>query len=255
MLKLITDQGRVPDQSLADQVIIVTGAGRGLGWHITQTLADRGARVVANYASSGQALKELAEERPLQVFPVQGDIGEEDTAERLAAAAAELSGPTGVIHNAGISRDELLVRMDVADWDEVQRVNLRGAFLLSKHAVKRMMRRRAGRLVYVSSIAAVLGNSGQASYAASKAGLDGLARSISQEYARYGIEACVLAAGLIDVGLGARLPEAEQQAKLGRVLRGAATPEQMAQIAAFLVSPEAAYINATTVHADGGVRF
>jgi 3-oxoacyl-[acyl-carrier protein] reductase len=118
-----------------------------------------------------------------------------------------------------------------------------------------MMRVRRGRLVYISSISAALGNSGQAGYAASKAGLDGLARSVSQEYARYGIGTCVLAAGLIDIGLGSRLGERDQQAKLSRVLHGAAHPRDIAGIAAFLASPAAAYINATTVSADGGVRF
>lgn len=244
-----------PDRASDDEVVIVTGAGRGLGLEITRTLVARGARVVANYASHSTALVELSALTPDRVIAVQGDIGAERTSERLVAVAAELGGPSAVIHNAAITKDALLVRTSLADWDAVQRVNLCGAFLLSKHAVRQMMRQRSGRLVYVSSIVAHLGNSGQASYAASKAGLDGLARSISQEYARYGIETCVLAAGLINVGLGARLPATQQQAKLDRVLRGAAEPQQIARIATFLASPEAAHINATTVHADGGVRF
>lgn len=242
-------------QDLAGEVVILTGAARGLGHEIALELVERGARLVAGCSGDPAPLELLAETWPGQIWPVVGDIGAEDTSVRLVEQARALGGPTAVIHNAAISRDAVLVRTRVEDWDEVQRVNLRGAFLLSKHAVRAMMPGRRGRLVYISSIAAVLGNAGQASYAASKAGLDGLARSISQEYARYGIQTCVLAAGLIDVGLGSRLGERDQQAKLSRVLHGAAQPREMARIAAFLASPAATCINATTVSADGGVRF
>ncbi|HEX8095207.1 SDR family oxidoreductase [Jatrophihabitans sp.] len=244
---------RAPD--LAEEVMVVTGAARGLGHEITLELLERGAQVVAGCSGDPAPLELLAEKWPGQVWPVVGDIGEEETSVRLIAQAARLGGPTAILHNAAISRDSLLVRTTIEEWEDVQRVNLGGAFLLSKHAVRAMMRARRGRLVYISSISAVLGNAGQASYAASKAGLDGLSRSISQEYARYGIQSCVLAAGLIDVGLGARLGEQDQQAKLSRVLLGAAQPRDMARIAAFLASPAANYINATTVRADGGVRF
>lgn len=241
---------------MTGRVVIVTGAGSGLGWHLTQALLAQGDRVIANYASSGDLLDHrVTEVGADRLVPVKGSIAEESTSEELAAQAAELGGPQAVIHNASITRDGLLVKMSLDDWQAVQDVNLRGAFLLSKHAVRKMLSRRAGRLVYISSISAVMGNAGQANYAASKSGLDGLARSVSQEYASRGISTCVLAAGLIDVGMGARLAPEYQQAKLRKILRGAAQPEEMAGIAAFLASDAASYINATVVHANGGMEF
>lgn len=126
---------------------------------------------------------------------------------------------------------------------------------MSKHAVRKMLRHRVGRLVCISSVSAVMGNAGQANYAASKSGLDGLARSVAQEYASRGISACVLAAGLIDVGMGARLTPQIQAAKLAKILGGGAKPEEIAGIATFLASDAARYINATVVHADGGIDF
>ena len=186
---------------------------------------------------------------------MKGSIAEESTSEQLAAEAARLGGPQAVIHNASITRDGLLVKMSLDDWQAVQDVNLLGAFLVSKHAVRKMLRHRGGRLVYLSSISAVMGNAGQANYAASKSGLEGLSRSVAQEYAGRGISTCVLAAGLIDVGMGARLPPETQQAKLGKILGGGAKPEEIAGIATFLASDAATYINATVVHANGGINF
>jgi 3-oxoacyl-[acyl-carrier protein] reductase len=241
---------------VSGRVHVVTGAGSGLGWHITTALLDRGHRVVANYASSGARLAELADEvGGDRLLPVPGDIAQEATSQELMARAADLGGVAAVIHNASVTRDALLVRMAAEDWDAVHRVNLRGAFLLTKHALRYMMRRRTGRLVYVSSIAAELGNAGQANYAASKSGLSGLSRSVAQEYARYGVTSCVLAAGLVAVGMGLRLAPEHQQAELARVLHGAAAPDDMAGVAAYLASEEARLINATVVHVDGGVIF
>ena len=118
---------------------------------------------------------------------MKGSIAEESTSEQLAAEAARLGGPQAVIHNASITRDGLLVKMSLDDWQAVQDVNLLGAFLVSKHAVRKMLRHRGGRLVYLSSISAVMGNAGQVNYAASKSGLEGLSRSVAQEYAGRGI--------------------------------------------------------------------
>lgn len=241
---------------MTGRVVIVTGAGSGLGWHITQALLAHGDRVIANYASSGDLLNHrVTEVGADRLVPVKGSIAEESTSEQLAAEAAQLGGPQAVIHNASITRDGLLVKMSLDDWQAVQDVNLRGAFLLSKHAVRKMLPHRAGRLVYISSVSAVMGNAGQANYAASKSGLDGLARSVAQEYASRGISACVLAAGLIDVGMGARLTPEIQQAKLRKILGGGAKPEEIAGIATFLASDAATYINATVVHANGGINF
>src|SRR5664279_48157 len=146
--------------------------------------------------------------------PPARDVGAPHS--RLSLPSHSPGGPQAVIHNASITRDGLLVKMSLHDWQAVQDVNLRGAFLVSKHAVRKMLRHRAGRVVYISSVSAVMGNAGQANYAASKSGLDGLARSVAQEYAGRGISACVLAAGLIDVGMGARLTPQIQAAKLAK---------------------------------------
>ena len=165
---------------MTGRVVIVTGAGSGLGWHITEALLAQGDTVIANYATSGDLLNQrVTEVGADRLIPVKGSIAEESTSEQLAAEAAQLGGPQAVIHNASITRDGLLVKMSLDDWQAVQDVNLRGAFLLSKHAIRKMLRHRGGRLVYISSISAVMGNAGQANYAASKSGLDGLARSIA----------------------------------------------------------------------------
>jgi 3-oxoacyl-[acyl-carrier protein] reductase len=241
---------------MSERIVIVSGAGSGLGLHITKTLLDQGACVVANYSSSGDALAELgAGLASGRLVAVQGNIAEESVSEHLVEAAGELGGPHAVIHNASITRDALLVSMPTEVWQEVHDVNLRGAFFLAKHSIRRMMRRRAGRLVFVSSISARLGNAGQANYAASKSGLDGLARSISQEYARHNISTCVLAAGMIDVGMVARLPQKYRDERSQLLLGGVSPPERMARTLAFLASDDAVDINATVVHADGGLRF
>jgi 3-oxoacyl-[acyl-carrier protein] reductase len=245
----------VVDGSLDRRVVTVTGAGRGLGLLTVRALLCQGAQVIANHRSPSPALEQLREGHPDAVHLVAGDIGEEPTAEAIAHAARGLGRLDAVVHNAGITRDQALVRMSVADWDEVLRVNLRGAFLLTKHALRLMMRRRYGRLVYVSSLAAVLGNAGQANYAASKAGLHGLSHSVAQEYARFNIRSVVLAAGLLDVGLGAALPAELTRAKMAHSLLGQANGESVAATVAFLASPAADYINATVVNIDGGVRY
>jgi 3-oxoacyl-[acyl-carrier protein] reductase len=243
------------ERQLAGRVVAVTGAGGDLGLLTTRVLLRQGARVLANYRSPAPALQQLAERYPAELRMVAGDVGEEDTAVAIVDAARGLGGLDVLVHNAATTRDRSLVRMAAADWDEVVRVNLRGAFLTTKHALRLMMRRRYGRLIYVSSVSAVVGNAGQANYAASKAGLHGLCHAVAQEYGGYNIRTVVLAPGLLDVGLGAHLDPEIQRQKAERSLLGLGSGESVAATIAFLASPEADFINATVIRSDGGVVY
>jgi 3-oxoacyl-[acyl-carrier protein] reductase len=240
---------------LKGRVVALTGAGRGLGLLTVQTLLDQGAAVVANHRSPSDELARLADKHRDRLRLVPGDVATEETAALLTAEARRFGRLDALVHNAAITRDQPLVRMSVEDWDEVQRVNLRGAFLATKYAVKSMMRARYGRLVYVSSITALTGNPGQAAYSSSKAGLHGLAMTVSQEYASYNIRTVALAPGILDTGLGAGVAGPQKRRMTDRALLGLGAAEQTAETIAFLASPAADYINATVIRADGGMRY
>ena len=240
---------------LADRVVAVTGAGSGLGLLATRALLDQGATVVANYRSSVDSLAALREQHPGRVHTVHGDVGDEASAIAIADVARGFGRLDVLIHNAGISRDGPLIQMTAEDWDEVVRVNLRGAFLTTKHALRVMIRRRYGRLIYVSSLAGVMGNGGQANYAASKAALHGLSHAVAQEYSSRGIRSVVLAPGLLDVGIGAELAPALLRRKAERTLLGVGDASTVAGTLAFLSGPEADFINAAVLRSDGGVAF
>ncbi|MEU3983200.1 SDR family NAD(P)-dependent oxidoreductase [Streptomyces sp. NPDC026672] len=235
--------------------VAVTGAGRGLGLVIVGSLLAKGAKVVANHRSPSPELDTLLKEFPDRLTLVQGDIGDEATAKALADAARAVGGMDALVCNAAIARDELLVRTTVEDWDEVQRVNVRGSFLATKYALKLMMRQRRGRIVYVSSVVGRMGNAGQASYATSKAALVGLAKSVAQEYSGYNVRTVVLSPGLLDTGLGEALDADYQQRIVDRGLAGKVDSAQLADAVSFLISPGADMINATVIHAEGGVRY
>jgi len=244
-----------PGRPLDGRVVAVTGAGRGLGLLTVRELVDQGARVLANHRSPSEDLEQLSKEHPGQVHLLPGDISEEPTAVALLEAARKLGRLDALVNNAGITRDRVLMHLSVEDWDEVQRVNLRGPFLATKHALKLMIRQRSGRIVYISSIVAEMGNAGQAAYAASKAGLHGLARTVAQEYSSYNIRTVVLAPGVLDTGLVSEVPVHLQERKIGQSLAGLGSAADIASTVAFLVSPRSEFINATVLRADGGVRY
>ncbi|MEV5513159.1 SDR family oxidoreductase [Streptomyces flaveolus] len=240
---------------LTGRVVLLTGAGRGLGLLAAQTLLEQGATVVANHRSPSEGLERLAGKYRDRLRLVPGDVATDDTAALLASEARRFGRLDVLVHNAAITRDQPLVRMSVEDWDEVQRVNLRGAFLTTKYAVKSMMRARYGRIVYISSITALTGNAGQAAYASSKAGLHGLAMTVSQEYASYNIRTATLAPGILDTGLGAAVAAPQRRRMTDRSLLGLGEAAQTAETIAFLASPAADYINATVIRTDGGMRY
>ena len=243
------------ENGLAGRVIALTGAGGGLGVLIAATLLQRGALVAANHRSPSTGLLKLQEKHPDALHLVAGDIGCEETAEKLIAVARALGKLDVLILNAAITRDQPLVRMPVEDWDEVLRVNLRGAFLVTKQALRVMMRHRYGRLIYLSSLSALIGNAGQAGYAASKAALHGLSHTVAQEYASYNIRSVVLAPGLLDIGLGAGLDPAVKRRKAARSLLGIGNGDSVAATVAFLAGPDADFINGSVIRSDGGIAY
>lgn len=251
------DAGAIPSGEAP--VAAVTGAGRGLGLLIAETLLAHGFRVVANHRSPSKELERLEDESAGRLATVAGDIGAEQTAQDVAAlAAARFGGLDVVVNNAACVRDKALIAMSPEDWDEVFHTNVRGAFLMTKHALRLMIRRRGGRggrLIYLSSVSAVMGNAGQANYAASKSALHGLSNAVAQEYARYGVRTVVLAPGLLDTGLGTEIPPSVHAVKRARSLADVGAAAQVAETVAFLAGPHSRYINATTVRIDGGMAY
>ncbi|MFF8024966.1 SDR family oxidoreductase [Streptomyces sp. NPDC007896] len=244
-----------PAGTLEGRVVVLTGAGRGLGLLTTRALLEQGAQVVAGHRSPSEELAQLADKYGDRLRLVAGDVAKEETAVALVAASQQFGRLNVLIHNAAITRDQPLVRMPVEDWEEVHRTNLRGAFLTTKHALRSMMRGRYGRIVYVSSMAATLGNPGQAAYASSKAGLHGLALTVAQEYAAYNVRSVVLAPGILDTGLGATVPPDQLSHMIHNSLVGLGQGQQIADTIAFLVGPAADFINGTVIRADGGMRY
>jgi len=241
--------------ALEGRVVVLTGAGRGLGLLTTRALLAQGAHVVANHRSPSEELAVLADTFGDRLRLVAGDVAQEETAVALVAASRRFGRLNVLIHNAAVTRDQPLVRMPVEDWEDVHRTNLRGAFLTTKHALRSMMRGRYGRIIYVSSIAAQFGNVGQAAYASSKAGLHGLALSVAQEYAAYNVRSMVLAPGILDTGLGATVPPDHLRRMSDRALLGIGEGRQVADTITFLAGPAADYINGTVISVDGGVRY
>ena len=244
--------------SLAGKCAVVTGGGRGIGRAVCLALAAQGADVVVNYAGSAEAAGETAKAcRALGVraIAVQADVADEAQAAALVETAVrELGGVDILVNNAGITRDGLLLRMSEDDFTRVLDTNLKGAFHCMKAACRGMMRRRAGRIVNISSVVGVRGNAGQANYAASKAGLIGLSKSAAKELASRGITVNCIAPGCIDTAMTAALPEAVKEKLLAEIPMGRfGAAEDVAAAAAFLASDAAAYITGQVLCVDGGM--
>lgn len=228
------------------RTVLVTGGSKGIGLATARAFAALGDNVAVTYNSSPP---------PDDVFAVKCDVTNQAEVDAMFSAVEEKFGPVGVlVSNAGITRDGLILRMAEADFADVVDANLTAAYRVCKRAAQGMIRARAGRIVLVSSVVAMLGSAGQANYAASKAGLIGLARSLARELGSRNVTVNVVAPGPVDTDMTAvlgdkRMEELRAAVPLGRT----ATPQEIADVIAFLASPSAGYITGAVIPVDGGL--
>ena len=240
------------------KIAFVTGASRGIGRAIALTLAEAGADVAVNYAGNAAAAEEVAAEiRKMgrRALILQGDVSQtEAAAAMLDAVVAEFGRCDILVNNAGITRDGLLMRMKEEDWDAVLNTNLKGVFNCTKAALKYMMKQRSGKIVNIASVVGIMGNAGQANYAAAKAGCIGFTKSVAKEVASRGITVNAVAPGLIATDMTSVLPDKViEEMAAGIPLKRAGQPVDVAKAVLFLVSDDAAYITGQTLNVDGGM--
>src|SRR5437773_1924686 len=244
---------------LDGRVALITGAGRGIGRATAVRLAREGAKVAINFkgnAAAAEESKRLVESAGGSATLVQGDVSADGQADDVVKKAVAFGGGKLdiLVNNAGITRDNLLLRMSAADWDAVLDLNLRAAFLVTKAAMRPMMKQRGGRIVNVSSIAGVMGNAGQANYSAAKAGLIAFTKTVAREMASRNITANAVAPGFVPTDLTSIVPKDVQDAMLGQIpLARFGTAEDVANAIAFLASDEASYITGQVLVVDGGM--
>ena len=243
---------------LHDQSILITGGTRGIGRAIVDAFASTGARVAFTYRSSSDeadALVEDLESRGVKTLALQGDVAHLDVAQSHVDAVVDAWGSVDVlVNNAGITRDNLMLRMKEEDWDAVIDINLKGVFNYAKAAYRQMMRQRGGIVINLSSVVGVTGNPGQTNYAASKAGIIGFSKSLAKELSSRGVRVNVVAPGYVETEMTEALSDDAREAMLGAVPLGRpASPEDIAQATLFLASPAASYITGHVLHVDGGL--
>ena len=242
---------------LSGKTALITGAGRGIGKEIARALGNAGANLVISDIAADIASQTAAELQngEIKTLAVAGDISKTADVDALFKAANEAFGGVDIlINNAGITRDNLLARMEEKDWDLVLTVNLKGAFLCTKAASRAMMKKRYGRIVNISSVVGIMGNAGQANYSASKAGLIGLTKSTAKELASRNVTVNAVAPGYIATDMTKDLPEEAKAKFLQSVPLGRpGTPEDIAGVVLFLVSDAASYVTGQVIHIDGGM--
>jgi len=238
------------------KTVIVTGSTRGLGRAIAEKFAKLGANVVINGTTETvlNTEKEFLE-KGYRVKAFIGDISVPENVQMLVKTAVETFGTVDVlVNNAGIVRDKLLMKMNVEDWDEVLNVNLKSVFLCTKEVIRLMIKKRQGRIINISSVIGVMGNAGQANYAASKAGIIGFTKSMAKELGSRGITCNAVAPGFIESDMSQQLPESIREKYIANVPLGrAGTPLDVAGAVCFLASEDAEYITGQVIHVDGGL--
>lgn len=243
---------------LKGKVALVTGASRGIGKAIALGLAENGAAVAVNYSSSESSALEVAEiirknGGKAEIFKAR--VNEEAEVEEMFSAVEKKLGPVDIlVNNAGITKDNLLMRMKTEEWDMVIDVNLKGAFLCTRRALKGMMKNRYGKIINISSVVGFSGNAGQFNYSATKAGVIGMTKSAALECASRGIRVNAVAPGFIETDMTASISDDMKAAYMEKIhLKSLGKPEDIANAVIYLASPLSDYMTGQTLHLNGGM--
>lgn len=239
---------------------LITGASKGIGKEIASKLADEGYNIVLNYRSNeelAKSVKKELEKKGIEVLLVQGDVSKMEDCERIFNESVKKFGKIEVlVNNAGITRDKLIVRMSEDDFDDVIDSNLKSAFLMMKVFARHMSKNRYGKIINISSIVGLTGNAGQVNYAASKAGMIGMTKSLAKELGSRGVCVNAVAPGFIKSDMTDKLPEdIIKKYEEAIALKRLGSPEDVADLVAFLASDKSNYITGQVISVDGGMNF
>lgn len=243
--------------NLKDKVVIVTGSGRGIGKAVALKFADQGCKLVIsdlNEADIEETVKEI-KAKGTDAIGIKSNVGVfADATDLMEKTKAQFGKIDVLVNNAGITRDNLLIRMEESDWDSVIGVNLKGVFNCTKAAVKIMMKQKFGNIINMASVVGITGNAGQANYSASKGGVIALTKSVAKEYANRGIRVNAIAPGFIETAMTKAIPEKEREAWVATIpLRRAGQPEDIANSCLFLASDLSSYVTGQVLVVAGGM--